>query len=404
MKKYWKWLLALVILGALAAAGMRVVAARKAEQAKANAPKPEAIMELAASDIATAQVLELSEGLAISGSLKAANSAVVKARVSGELQGLTVREGDVVKAGQIIARVDASEYQARVRQAQQSADAAKAQIDIAQRSYDNNKALVNQGFISATALETTAASLAGAKSTHASALAGVDVARKSLEDTVLKAPISGIISQRTAQPGERVGIEARVVEIIDISRLELEANLGAAESVDVRVGQQAKLQFEGRTESVAATVTRINPSAVAGSRSVLVYLSVASTAGLRQGLFAQGSLGTSKIQTLSVPLSAVRNDKPSPYVQVLQNASVMHQSVELGARGDAQGTTMVAVKNINAGTQVTLASAGAIRDGTKVKVITPGSVAKAGEGAAATAPTTAPTAAPAPKLTASSSK
>ncbi len=354
---------------------MRVVAARKAEQAKANAPKPEAIIELASTDIATAQVLELSEGLPISGSLKAANSAVVKARVSGELQGLTVREGDVVKAGQIIARVDASEYQARVRQAQQSADAAKAQVDIAQRAYDNNKALVNQGFISATALETTAASLAGTKSTHASALAGVDVARKSLEDTVLKAPISGIISQRAAQPGERVGIEARVVEIIDISRLELEANLGAAESVDVRIGQQAKLQFEGRNESVAATVSRINPSAVAGSRSVLVYLSVASTAGLRQGLFAQGTLGTARVQTLSVPLSAVRNDKPSPYVQVLQNDAINHQSVELGARGDALGTTMVAVKNISAGTKVTLASAGFIRDGTKVKIIVPASLA-----------------------------
>lgn len=378
MKKYWTWLLALLILGALGTAGFRVMAARKAEQAKANAPKPEAIMELAANDIATAQVLELSEGLPISGALRAAQSAVVKARVSGELQGLTVREGDSVKVGQIIARVDNSEYQTRVRQAQQSADAAKAQIDIVQRAYDNNKALVNQGFISATALETSAASLAAARSTHASALAGVDLARKSLEDTVLKAPISGIISQRAAQPGERVGVEARVVEIIDISRLELEANLGAAESVDVRVGQQAKLQFEGRSESVAATVTRINPSAVAGSRSVLVYLSVASTAGLRQGLFAQGSLGTSKIQTLSVPLAAVRTDKPSPYVQLVHNGSVRHQNVELGARGDARGSTMVAVKNISAGDQVTLASAGLIRDGTKVKIITPASAAKSG--------------------------
>jgi membrane fusion protein, multidrug efflux system len=385
MKKYWKWLLVVLLLVAVGTAAMRVVAARKAEQAKANAPKPEAIIELASTDIATAQVLELSEGLPISGSLKAANSALVKARVSGELQGLTVREGDAVKAGQIIARVDASEYQARVRQAQQSADAAKAQVDIAQRAFDNNKALVNQGFISATALETTAASLAGAKSTHASALAGVDVARKSLEDTVLKAPISGIISQRAAQPGERVGIEARVVEIIDISRLELEANLGAAESVDVRIGQQAKLQFEGRNESVPATVTRINPSAVAGSRSVLVYLSVASTAGLRQGLFAQGTLGTAKVQTLSVPLSAVRNDKPSPYVQVLQNDAISHQSVELGSRGDALGTTMVAVKNISAGTKVTLASAGFIRDGTKVKITLPHSLASKATAAPASA-------------------
>jgi membrane fusion protein, multidrug efflux system len=370
LKTYWKWLLALLVLLAAGGMAMQALSARKAEAAKAVIAKPEPVLDLLASDVATAQVRELSEGLPISGSIKAVNSALVKARVPGELQGLTLREGDTVKAGQVIARVDSSEYQSRVTQAQRSADAAKAQVDIAQRSYDNNKALVNQGFISSTALQTSAANLAGTQSTFASALAAVEVARKSLDDTVLKAPISGIISQRSAQPGERVGVDARVVEIIDISRLELEATLAASDSVDVRVGQQATLRFEGRTEAVSATITRINPSAVSGSRSVLVYLSVANTAGLRQGLFAQGTLATAKVQTLSVPLAAVRNDKPVPYVQVVKDGSIVHQSVELGAQGDAQGTTMVAVKNINAGTQVTLASAGFIRDGSKVKVAT----------------------------------
>ncbi len=368
MKKYWKWAVALAVVVVLGVVGMRALAARKAEQAKAAVPKAEMVLELSAGDVATARVLELSEGLPVSGALKAANSAMVKARVPGELQGLTVREGDVVKAGQIIARIDSSEYQSRVTQAQRSADASKMQIDIAQRTYDNNKALVNQGFISGTALDTSAASLAAAKSTYASNVAAADVARKSLDDTVLKAPISGVVSQRAAQPGERVGVDARVVEIIDITRLELEAPLGAADSVDVRVGQQATLRFEGRTETVPAVVTRINPSAVAGSRSVLVYLSVGNTAGLRQGLFAQGTLGTAKVQALSVPLNAVRNDKPVPYVQVIQNGAVLHQSVEIGARGDANGVPMVAIKNIAAGAVVTLSSAGFIREGSKVNI------------------------------------
>jgi membrane fusion protein, multidrug efflux system len=387
MKKYLKWLVALAVVLALAALGMRAVSARKAEQAKANAAKPDTVLELLPSDIATAQVRELSEGLPISGALKAANSALVKARVAGELQGLSVREGDIVKAGQVIARVDSSEYQSRVTQAQRSADAAKAQIDIAQRAFDNNKALVNQGFISSTALETSAASLASAKSTHASALAAVDVARKSLDDTVLKAPISGIVSQRMAQPGERVGVDARVVEIIDISRLELEAPLAASDSVDVRVGQEASLRFEGRSEAVSAVITRINPSAVAGSRSVLVYLTVANTPGLRQGLFAQGVLGTAKVQTLSVPLSAVRNDKPVPYVQIVRGDSVAHQSVQVGVQGDAQGSVMVAVKNLTAGDRVTLSSAGFIREGSKIKVSSPAAAKSAAATSASTSAT-----------------
>lgn len=384
MKKYLKFILIAIALLALGAAGMRAMAARKAQQALAAAPKPESVLELSGSDIASAQVIELSQGLPISGTLKAANNALVKARVSGELQGLTVREGDAVKAGQVLAKVDAAEYQARVTQAQRSADAANAQVAIAQRSFDNNKALVNQGFISPTALDTSAASLEAAKATHASAMAGVEVARKSLDDTVLKAPISGIVSQRLAQPGERVGVDSRVLEIVDISRLELEAQLAASDSVDVRVGQKALLRFEGRAEAVAASVTRINPSAVAGSRSVLVYLSVASTPGLRQGLFAQGSLGTAKVQALSVPQSAVRSDKPVPYVQVLQGGAITHQTVEVGAQGEAQGTTMVAVKNLPANAQITLGSAGFIREGTKVKIVSP-SVATTPAPAASTA-------------------
>jgi membrane fusion protein, multidrug efflux system len=383
MKKHWKWLLALIVVAVVAAAVLRTANARKAEQAKASATKPDTVVELLASDVSTAQVRELSEGLPVSGALKAANSAIVKARVGGELQGLTVREGDAVKAGQVIARVDAAEYQARVTQAQRSADAAKSQIAIAQRTYDNNKALVNQGFISGTALDTSVASLESAKSSHASALAAVDIARKSLDDTVLKAPITGVISQRLAQPGERVGIDARIVEIIDISRLELEAPLAAADSVGVRVGQAAQLRFEGRDNSVAAVVSRINPSAVAGSRSVLVYLSVAATPGLRQGLFAQGTLATAKVQTLSVPLAAVRTDKPSPYVQLVQANTIAHQTVELGARGEAQGLTMVAVNNIAAGAVVTLGSAGPLREGTKIKLGAPAAPAATSSQAAA---------------------
>lgn len=371
MKSSMKWMLGALAVLLIAGGTARVLAKRQASPAPLATTKAEPVIELAAGDVFTVQSIELSQGVPISGSLKAANSALVKARVAGELQGLTVREGDTVKAGQIIARVDSSEYAARVRQAQETADAAQAQIAIAQRSFDNNKALVDQGFISRTALDTSLASLQSAQANHKAALAALDVAKKSVQDTVLTAPISGIVSQRLAQPGERVGIDARVVEIVDLSRLELEAPLAASDSVQVRVGQTARLKMEGRSEEIAATVTRINPSASASNRSVLVYLSVASLPGLRQGLFAQGTLDTVKEIALAVPLSAVRTDKPQPYVQLIQNGRIAHQTVELGARGEAQGMTMVAIKNIASGAMITPASAGNLRENTQVNL--PGS-------------------------------
>lgn len=163
------------------------MSARKAQQqavAKLATQNTQAVVELGPADVVQVKTRELATGLALSGALKAVNSTMVKARVAGELQGLTVREGDAVKAGQIIARVDATEYSARVQQAQQQAQAAKAQVDIARRNFDNNRSLVQQGFISKTAADSSTASLAAAEATYQAAQAGADVARKSLQDTV----------------------------------------------------------------------------------------------------------------------------------------------------------------------------------------------------------------------------
>ncbi len=324
-------------------------------------------VELAQSDVLTAKLTELMQGLPISGSLKAANSAVVKVRVPGELQGLHVREGDSVKAGQVIAKVESSDYASRVKQAHDTALAAQAQIDIAQRSVDNNQALVNQGFISKTALDTSLASLAAARANHQAALAGVDVAKKSVEDTVLRAPISGLVASRTAQNGERVGVDARVIEIVDLSRLELEAAIATADAASVRVGQSASLQVEGLAGTVRARVVRISPSAQSANRSVLTYLSVAGVEGLRQGMFVQGSLGTQSLQAVAVPVGALRTDKPEPYVQVVVSNKLVHQKVQVVGRGEAQGVAVVALSGLSAGAVVVAGNIGVVKEGTVVR-------------------------------------
>jgi multidrug efflux pump subunit AcrA (membrane-fusion protein) len=116
-------------------AGPCALSARSPTGCTAQVGKPaQATVELLASDLVQVRMVELAQSLALSGPVKAVNSAVVKARVPGELQGLAVREGDFVKTGDVIARIDATEYQARVKQAQQQAESARAQVDIAKRS------------------------------------------------------------------------------------------------------------------------------------------------------------------------------------------------------------------------------------------------------------------------------
>jgi RND family efflux transporter MFP subunit len=372
MKRQTKWIAIVFIALVVVALALRTIASRKEKaavlDAQQSAEKTEAVVELTAADVVWARTLVLSQGLPISGSLKAVNSAFIKARVAGELQELVVREGDFVKAGQVIARVDSTEPMARVRQAQQQAESAKAQVDIAKRSFDNNRSLVEQGFISQTALDSSIATLSSAEANYRAAQAGAEVANKSLQDTVLWAPISGQIAQRLVQPGERVAVDTRIVEIVDLSRLELEASLSAADSLNLKVGQTALLTVEGATEPLRAKVVRINPSAAVASRAVLVYLAIESPTGLRQGLFAQGVLAVGTSRKLALPLGAVRTDKPQPYVQLLQSAQVVHQTVVLGERGEVEGVPMIAIASgLAENARVLSASVGTLREGTAVK-------------------------------------
>jgi RND family efflux transporter MFP subunit len=371
MKRSTLWILCGVAAAVVLAGGARWASQRKPAVTVTKPTGAANSIELSTSDVVQAQKMDMVLGLPVSGTLKASQSAMVKARVAGELLDLVVREGDLVKAGQVIARIDPTEYQARERQAKQQADAALAQVDIAQKQFDNNKALVAQGFISQTALQNAQASLNGAKATQMAAVAALDVTRKALDDANVRSPINGQIAQRLAQPGERVGIDARIVEVVNLSQLELEAAFTAADASLVRNGMKAQLKVEGLDEAITAKVLRINPTAQAGNRSVMVYLGVTGQDGLRQGVFAEGTLGTRSVQALAVPLSSVRTDKPQPYVQMIDGEQVRHVTVQTGTRSEKTlkniTLTWVEVQGLAEGAQVLTASAGAVRDGTLVK-------------------------------------
>jgi len=367
------WLLAaLALLGSVLLLVYFLRQTANPRSPKATAERVQDQIELAPSDLLTLESRELTQGLPISGTIKAMQSALIKVRVAGELMGLQVREGDRVQAGQILARIDPTEYQRRLLQAQETAEAANAQIEIAQRQFDNNRALVDKGFISKTALDTSLSNLKAAQSTYRAALAGAEVAQKALDDSVLKAPMSGVISARYAQPGERLAIDTKVLEIVDLRQLELEATLSAADSVAVRVGQSAQLSIEGVTQPVRAQVQRINPSTQAGSRSVLVYLQLEAVPGLRQGLFAQGLLGTQRVRVLALPLTSVRTDRAQPYVQLVEAQKVVHRIVQTGARGtlvsQPDAEIWVEVNGLTEGAQVLASSVGLLREGLTIRM------------------------------------
>ena len=347
--------------------------------------RAEAALELGSGDLVPVKRAELTRTLEVSGSLVAVNSAFVKARVAAEVKTMAVREGDRVRAGQVLVELDTTEFDWRWRQAEQQAQAARAQLEIAQRTLSNSRSLVAQGFISATAMDNAVSSEAGAMATLQAALAAVELARKARSDATLLAPISGFIAQRLVQPGERVAVDAKLLEIVDLSRLELQASVPPEDAGQLHVGAVARLRVDGIDAGVAAHVVRINPSAQPGSRSVLAYLELQPNPALRQGLFAQGRIELERREALLLPLSVVRNDQAQPYALRVDDTRVTQRTLRLGARGRHAGDEFVEVLHgLDDGDLVLAASLGAVRDGARVRIAPP-----------VAAPAAAPVAAPA---------
>jgi RND family efflux transporter MFP subunit len=358
-----------------------------ASAAKASAPSANAGVELAPGDLARAQEADLGTVLAVSGGLKAFDSAMVKAKVAAELKQLSVREGDRVTAGQLLGALDATEFQWKLRQAEDQAGAALSQLEIAQRTYDNNRALVDQGFISRTSLDTSASSVNGARASLQAAQAAAELARKAVADTQIRAPIAGLVAQRLVQPGERVPVDGKMLEIVDLSRIELEAAVAPEDVTALRVGQSARVNVDGLAEPVPARVVRISPSASTGTRSVMAYLQLDRSEGLRQGLFARADIELQRKRSLVVPLSALRFDQARPYVLAVEDGMAVQRVVSTGARGDVliENRREAAVEisaGLQAGALVLRGTVGALRPGTRLRLPAQNATVASASGAA----------------------
>lgn len=352
----------------------RAIMQRKAQQtelAQSSASAQAALITLSSKDIHTVGRTVLAHRIPVSGSLSAQRSAIVKAKVAAELQRLQVREGEQVKAGQVIGTLDPQEFDTRLQQARQQAASAKAQWQIAQQNLDNNQALVQQGFISRNALDTSTSNAAATRATYEAAQAAVELARKAREDSVVRAPISGLVSQRFVQAGERVAVDGRIVEIVDLSSLELQAPLSAQDVTQVRIGQTASLRVDGLAEAIPARIARINPSATPDTRAVMVYLALPAHPALRQGLFAQGVITLAEHDALSLPQSAVAREGGRDQALLVRNGKVTRVDIQLGAhRGQGpDGQVLQEVtQGLQAGDRVLRHAAGTVRDGQAVQL------------------------------------
>jgi len=364
MKRLLRWILVIAVIAALALSVFRLVQERRQAQGKPATPAAAPVLELSSADVVTLRSGIGATTLELSGTVKAVETALVKARVAGEILRIHAREGEAVKAGQKLVEQGTTELDLRLRQAEQQVAASRAQLEVTQRALANNRALVTQGFISATALESSVSNEAAAQANLLVAQAAVDIARKARADATLNAPISGIVAQRLAQPGERVGLDARILEIVDLARLEVEAAVPAEDVAALRPGRPARFEVDGLAGTFTGRVARINPSTQAGTRAVTVYLSIDPHPSLRQGLFARGSVVLEERQALWLPASAVRLDRALPYVFALEGGKLSARNVRTGLRSrGADGERVEIVDGLAEGAQVLAGSIATVAEG-----------------------------------------
>ena len=364
----WLSLICLVVL----LIGILQVTKRRPPPAPVVVAPTVSTLEFLPTDIATVATDTVRQVLPLSGALRALNQVAVKAKVNGEVKEVLVRAGEAVSAGQVLIKIDPTEYQAKLDQAKGALLAARGQLDIATKTRDNNQVLLEKSFISRNAFDNAASQYDIAKANVDSARGALDVAQKALTDSVVRAPISGLISSRTVEPGEKVSTDNKLLEVVDLQQMELEAPVPTADILKVQLGQEVQVRVEGLPQTGTGKVVRINPSTQTGSRSIMVYVRIDNRQGLlRSGMFADASLTLERHDAvLTVPQTAIRIEEGKSYVYTIENNKLMQRPVVTGLRGlDSKGDAVEISSGLQSGIRVVKTNLGNLSSGTAVRVM-----------------------------------
>jgi membrane fusion protein (multidrug efflux system) len=345
------------------------------ESQRANAANSKAlqIIELLESDISTVEKHTLNQTLPINGTIKATQLAAIKAKVSGDITQVFVKEGEAVKSGQILAQIDTAELASRVAEREANLNQSQAQLAMADRSLSNNKALVEKGFISTSALETSQDTLAVNRAQVRAIQQQLVQARKTLKDAAVTSPMDGVITEKLVSAGEKVSPDIKLFSVVQPNSLEFEAALNPQDAAQLKPGVPLQLSGAG-IEAVTATVVRINAAVNSGSRTVSIYAVVPPGSAFKSGQFATGIIRLAGKEGVTVvPVDAVRDEGGRQVVYALSKDSrgetLQVQAVKPGLRGElSDGRMMLEVTGLEPGVRIIGKNLGPLRTGVPLRI------------------------------------
>jgi RND family efflux transporter MFP subunit len=305
-----------------------IVASASASALQASGP-----LELAQTEVTSVEPVSMAERLRVSGELQPISRVVMRARSAGKVLDLAVREGERVRAGDVVLRFETDDLKSTLLQRKSDRDAAEAELTLAMKALSRIEQLDAKNVTSKEQLEKARRDVAANTSKVQSLSAQVDIARVALRDADVTATFDGIVASRAVEAGSRVSADAELLTIVDTSTLEAKVLVSTRDVARVAAGQTAELQIDGMEgQTIEGTVARINPVADNGTRFVPVFLRLSNHEGrLWGGMFATGSiLVRENADVLVVPAISLRKDEAGDYVLKLHNDHLQRQRVTVG--------------------------------------------------------------------------
>jgi RND family efflux transporter MFP subunit len=333
-----------------------------------EAASPPPAVQVGAENVVTVSRGTLVVGPMLSGTLRAAREARVRAELGGAVLQATAEEGQAVRQGQVLARIEARTLDDTRQSAGSAVRSAENQLAVAQREAERTEQLVSAGALAQRELDLARANVTAAEAALADARARLATAERALGDAVIRAPFSGVVAARPVNVGDIVSPGTELFTIIDPSSMRLEAAVPSDDLRALRVGLSVRFRVRGYDEEFEGRIDRIAPQADPSTRQVPIFVAIPNTSGrLVAGLFAEGRVVSDSADGLIVPINAVNTTGESDWVLKVTDGRTERVEVTVGLT-DRRTEQVQIASGVSEGDVLLRGAAQGITPGTEVQV------------------------------------
>lgn len=349
-------------LAAALAVGLASACGRDPEPA----PAAPAVVQVGGENVATVTMQDISTGPLISGTLMPEREATVRSQASGSVLEVAAAEGQQVRRGALLARIEDQALTEALRSAQSSVRSAEQVLAVAEREAKRTESLVKGGALAERELDTARNAVTTAQAQLEDARSRLASAAKQVENLTIRSPMDGVVASRPVNAGDVVSPGTELYRIIDPRSMRLEASVPSESLSAIKVNLPVRFEVRGYPgQSFEGRIERISPAADPVTRQVSIFVSIPNTAGrLVAGLFAEGRVAQQSRRALVVPMSAVNTDDPkAPWVLRAAGGKAERVPVTLGIR-DEQTERVEIRSGVAEGDRLLVGPAQAITPGT----------------------------------------